>query len=187
MTLPQITPRHFLRYRRQLRAFLIGHEAWFSTRDLRRLLNTDLHERLLANLCDDQRQRVHLRTANGGFEEETVVSESGLHALLFTYCYHPENRNLRRWVTQAVLPELWMYRTRAEARATLSGADSSAMGATASGSAPRVDEKSVIHPPWRTELSVAGCCRICRDDFNRQAARQAAMPWGISGLIKAGE
>ncbi|WP_271105664.1 Bro-N domain-containing protein [Pseudomonas tohonis] len=111
MTLPQITPRHFLRYRRQLRAFLIGHEAWFSTRDLRRLLNTDLHERLLANLCDDQRQRVHLRTANGGFEEETVVSESGLHALLFTYCYHPGNRNLRRWVTQAVLPELWMYRT----------------------------------------------------------------------------
>ena len=110
MTLPEITPRTFLRHQRQLRAFLMGHEAWFSTRDLRRLLNTDIHERLLANLCDDQRQRVCLRTANGSFEEETVVSESGLHALLLTYCYHPENRNLRRWVSQAVVPELWASR-----------------------------------------------------------------------------
>ncbi|BAN47179.1 hypothetical protein PCA10_14470 [Metapseudomonas resinovorans NBRC 106553] len=36
-----------------------------------------------------------------------MVSESGLHALLCTYCYHPENRVLRRWVNQEVLPGLW--------------------------------------------------------------------------------
>ncbi|MCY1313796.1 hypothetical protein D9M70_643520 [compost metagenome] len=90
-----------------MRAFLVGHEAWFSSRDLRRLLNADLNPRLLGQLCDDQRQQVSLRTTNGWFEEETVVSESGLHALLCVYCYHPENRVLRRWVNQEVLPGLW--------------------------------------------------------------------------------
>ncbi|MDW3711562.1 MULTISPECIES: hypothetical protein [Pseudomonas] len=106
MTLPEITPRTFLRHQRQLRAFLMGHEAWFSTRDLRRLLNTDINRRTLFRLCDDQHRRVRLRTANGWFEEEAVVSESGLHDLLSVYCFHPENRLLRRWVSQEVVAVL---------------------------------------------------------------------------------
>lgn len=106
MNLPEITPRIFLRHRRQLRAFLMGHEAWFSTRDLRRLLNADINHRLISNLCDDQHQRVRLRTANGWFNEEVVVSESGLHELLCVYCYHPENRVLRRWLSQEVVAGL---------------------------------------------------------------------------------
>ncbi|MCY1346203.1 hypothetical protein D9M69_322830 [compost metagenome] len=106
MTLPEITPQVFRRHRRQLRAFLIGHEAWFSTRDLRRLLNANINERITRQLCDDQRRRVLLRTANGWFDEEEVISESGLHALLCVYCYHPENRLLRRWVSQEVVAGL---------------------------------------------------------------------------------
>ena len=74
MNLPEITPRIFLRHQRQLRAFLMGHEAWFSTRDLRRLLNANIDRRTLFRLCDDQHRRVRLRTANGWFEEEAVVS-----------------------------------------------------------------------------------------------------------------
>lgn len=106
MSLPKITPHTFRRHRRQLRAFLIGHEAWFSTRDLRRLLNTDINKRLISLLCDDQSQRVLLQNGSGCFNEETVISESGLHTLLCVYCYHPENRLLRRWVSQEVVAGL---------------------------------------------------------------------------------
>ncbi|MDH4872172.1 Bro-N domain-containing protein [Pseudomonas sp. BN515] len=113
MTLPEITPQTFRRHRRPLRAFLIGHEAWFSTRDLRRLLNTDINDRLIGRLCDDQCQRVLLLNGSGRFNEETVISESGLHTLLWMYCYHPENRLLRQWVSQEVLPVLWNGKLRA--------------------------------------------------------------------------
>ncbi|MDE3736195.1 MULTISPECIES: BRO family protein [Pseudomonas] len=107
MTLPEITPQVFRRHRRPLRAFLIGHEAWFSARDLRRLLNTDINDRLIGRLCPDQHRRVLLKNGSSLFNEETVISESGLHALLWMYCYHPENRLLRRWVSQEVVRGLW--------------------------------------------------------------------------------
>ncbi len=110
MNLPEITPHFFRRHRRQLRAFLIGHEAWFSSRDLRRLVNADIDDRITRQLCDDQHRRVLLRTANGWFDEEVVISESGLHALLCVYCYHPENRLLRQWVSQEVVAGLWSGR-----------------------------------------------------------------------------
>ena len=38
-----------------------------------------------------------------GEEETLVVSESAVYALL-TYHYHGENRALRRWITQEVVP-----------------------------------------------------------------------------------
>lgn len=104
-TLPEITPQAFRR--RTLRAFLIGHEAWLSTRDLRRLFNTGINDRLIGRLCDDPCQRVLPLHGNGRFNGEPLISESGLHTLPWMYGYHPENRLLRRWVSQEVVSGLW--------------------------------------------------------------------------------
>ena len=35
-----------------------------------------------------------------------MVSESGAYALLQRHFPHPENRNLRQWLTQEVIPAL---------------------------------------------------------------------------------
>ncbi|MOA40473.1 hypothetical protein D3C78_1623510 [compost metagenome] len=49
---------------------------------------------------------MRLLNGSGVFEEALVVSESGLLELLCVYCYHPENRLLRRWLSQEVLARL---------------------------------------------------------------------------------
>ena len=41
----------------------------------------------------------------GGAESETLISESGLYKAFYRY-QHPENRHLRRWLTQEVIPTL---------------------------------------------------------------------------------
>lgn len=106
-----LLPLVFVRHKRQLRALLLDEEPWFSVSDLTRLINhPQLSERIQRNLDEDQIQRAWLRNNDDGFREEWLVSESGLYATLIFF-YHPENRCLRQWITQQVLPRL-----RAEAR-----------------------------------------------------------------------
>jgi prophage antirepressor-like protein len=81
----------FFRYRRLLRATLIQHEPWFAARDLARLMG--IHLGLIA-------------AGDGTVGEEMMVSESGAYALLQRHFPHPENRNLRQWLTQEVIPAL---------------------------------------------------------------------------------
>lgn len=98
-----LTPISFVRYNRQLRALLIEQQAWFVVRDLSKLLSRKIHAPFIDRLDSDQRRHEQLA---GHPEPELLVSESGLYALLLVYCYHPENRSLRRWITNEVLPAL---------------------------------------------------------------------------------
>ncbi|MFR0690683.1 Bro-N domain-containing protein [Enterobacterales bacterium AE_CKDN230030158-1A_HGKHYDSX7] len=93
----------FVRYNRLLRALLIEQQAWFVVHDLSKLLSYKIAAPLISRLDADQYR--HERLA-GRPEPELLVSESGLYALLLVYCYHPENRSLRQWLTNEVLPAL---------------------------------------------------------------------------------
>ncbi|WP_240964835.1 Bro-N domain-containing protein [Pseudomonas multiresinivorans] len=93
----------FHRFDRTLRGLLIDRQAWFSTRDLARLTNTHFTARVPRKLDPDQYRWERLL---GGTEDELLVSESGLYTLLLVYFYHPENRNLRQWLSNEVVPAL---------------------------------------------------------------------------------
>ncbi|MDH0290793.1 Bro-N domain-containing protein [Pseudomonas sp. GD04087] len=98
-----LIPTVFQRYNRRLRGLLIERQAWFVLRDLAKLTNSHLGERVTSKLDPDQLR--HERLA--GCEEKLyLVSESGLYALLMVHFYHPENRSLRQWLSNEVLPAL---------------------------------------------------------------------------------
>ncbi|WP_152224860.1 Bro-N domain-containing protein [Pseudomonas sp. SCB32] len=98
-----LTATFFVRYNRQLRALLIEQQAWFVVRDLSKLLSRKIHEPFIERLDNDQRRHERL---TGNPEPELLVNESGLYALLLVYCYHPENRSLRQWLSNEVMPAL---------------------------------------------------------------------------------
>ncbi|WP_280325306.1 BRO family protein [Pseudomonas sp. BN102] len=101
-----LIPALFTRHRRQLRALLLDGEPWFAVSDLARLMNhAPLNERAQRNLDEDQLQAAWLRNSHGEFQRELLISESGVYAVLILY-YHPENRCIRQWITQHVIPRL---------------------------------------------------------------------------------
>ncbi|GFM53786.1 BRO-N domain-containing protein [Pseudomonas capsici] len=95
-------PTVFIRHHRMLRAVMRDTQVWFSLPDLARLMGKQLDERATLKLDADQRRTAWLLT-HGQWEKCLMVSESGVFALLVHH-YVPENRALRRWLVQEVLP-----------------------------------------------------------------------------------
>ncbi|WP_271411527.1 BRO-N domain-containing protein [Pseudomonas sp. Q1-7] len=101
-----LMPSLFVRHKRQLRAVVLDDEPWFAASDLARLIHHPLMpERVQRNLDDDQLQHAWMRNGHGEYQEEMLISESGVYAVLILY-YHPENRSIREWITQQVVPRL---------------------------------------------------------------------------------
>jgi len=98
------TPTHFIRFNRPLRAILIDDEPWFVARDFARLIGRAKVEGLLHLLDDDQRALVTLHQGDS-HETVEVISESATFAVYYRY-RNPENRHLRRWLSQEVIPTL---------------------------------------------------------------------------------
>ncbi|MBX8517108.1 Bro-N domain-containing protein [Pseudomonas cichorii] len=94
----------FSRHHRMLRAIFSEAQAWFCLADLARLMGQTLGERSALKLDADQRRVVWLQ-ANGKWQKQLMVSESGAFALLVHH-YVPENRALRQWLTHEVLTVL---------------------------------------------------------------------------------
>jgi prophage antirepressor-like protein len=101
---PHFTPTAFTRHNRFLHAFMHANKAWFCVQDLGRLMGRPLDQRLTLKLDPDQRQQVML-LRNGKTIESLMVSESGMYALLVHH-FVPENRNLRQWLSNEVIPTL---------------------------------------------------------------------------------
>ncbi|QJP12120.1 phage antirepressor [Pseudomonas multiresinivorans] len=101
----QFIPTTFYRHKRRLRALLIEGQPWFVVHDLAKLMQAFLEERVGNNLDADQVCRRMILNDHGLAEELELISESGLYASLI-YFYHPENRCIRQWITQTVVPSL---------------------------------------------------------------------------------
>jgi prophage antirepressor-like protein len=97
-------PTLFIRHHRMLRAITLDAQAWFPLIDIARLMGIRLCERSTLKLDADQRRMAWLLTS-GHWEKCLMISESGVYALLIHH-YIPENRALRRWLAQDVLPAL---------------------------------------------------------------------------------
>jgi prophage antirepressor-like protein len=97
-----LEPTIFHRHHRQLRTLLLESQVWFCARDFSRLMGWPVNERTTRKLDTDQR-RVVLLSNHYGPEEALMVSESGIYEMLVHHA-HAENRNLRRWVTNEVVP-----------------------------------------------------------------------------------
>jgi prophage antirepressor-like protein len=93
----------FQRFDRPLRGLMLDRQAWFCARDLARLTNTHFPARVPRKLDPDQYRWERLA---GDSEDELLVSESGLYILLMVHFFHPENRNLRQWLSNDVVPAL---------------------------------------------------------------------------------
>lgn len=99
-----LLPTRFTRNKTHLHAILVENQAWFCVQELGRLMGKHLDERQLRKLDADQRQLMCVELF-GETEEQWMVSESGVYALLI-YHYCPEYRQLREWVTLQVVPAL---------------------------------------------------------------------------------
>jgi prophage antirepressor-like protein len=99
-----LLPTRFIRNKTHLHAVLVENRAWFCVQELGRLMGKHLDERQLQKLDADQRQMMCVETY-GGSEDNMMVSESGVYALLI-YHYCPEYRKLREWLTHQVVPTL---------------------------------------------------------------------------------
>jgi len=110
-----LIPHVFTRHKLNLHALLLENQAWFSARDLGRLLRLFLDERALRKLDSDQRQTLRL-LYHGKVEHALLISESGVYALL-VYHYCPEYRGLREWLTHDVVPALREMPKRLQANA----------------------------------------------------------------------
>lgn len=97
-------PSVFMRHQRPLRALIIEDQPWFAARDLGGLIGHDAEQYVAHRLDTDLRQKVRLQTQTSE-EDAWIVSEGGFFFLLTRY-RHPENRSLRQWITQEVIPAL---------------------------------------------------------------------------------
>lgn len=105
MQSPTLRPHFFLRHKRQLRALLLDNQPWFVARDLGRLINRPIERQINRSLDDDQLRTELVIDAQGHAEEVLLISESGAYIVLLN-CFHPENRCIRRWISNEVVPSL---------------------------------------------------------------------------------
>lgn len=98
-------PMVFTRHKLRLHALIIERQAWFSLRDMGRLMGRFFDERV-ANKLDGDQLRVVRMNYGGEASDVPMINESAVYALLIFH-HHPEHRQLRQWLTYQVLPYLY--------------------------------------------------------------------------------
>lgn len=106
-------PTVLMRHRRPLRGVMIDRQPWVCAREFARLLGHRHPERICRLMDTDQVRVVHFQLAGGQLEAVEVLSESGMYRALWRFS-HPENRHLRRWLSQVALPALRDSEARAD-------------------------------------------------------------------------
>lgn len=87
-----------------VRTVLVSGAPWFSSADAGKILQLSNIRASVALLGDDEKG-VNTIDTPGGKQEISIVSESGLYALIFK-SRRPEAKKFRRWVTSEVLPAI---------------------------------------------------------------------------------
>ena len=79
-------------------------EPWFVAADVCRALELERTNRALSRLDDDEKG-THSVSTPGGRQMMSIVSESGLYALVLS-SRKPEAKALKRWITHEVIPSI---------------------------------------------------------------------------------
>ena len=90
---------------KSVRTVTIEGEPWFVAKDVCNVLEFEKSRKAVSSLDEDEKDYVTITDPIGREQKTTVVSESGLYALIFK-SRKPEAKEFRRWVTQEVLPQI---------------------------------------------------------------------------------
>jgi len=88
-----------------IRVVEIDGEPYWVAKDVCDVLGIDNSRQALTRLDDDEKKGVIINDTLGGPQQMSVVSESGLYALIFT-SRKPEAKVFKKWVTSEVLPSI---------------------------------------------------------------------------------
>ena len=88
-----------------MRVVLRDGEPWFVAADVCRVLEIGNSRDAVARLDEDERDGVGITDTIGRRQEMTVISESGLYALIFTSRKDAAKR-FRKWITAEVIPAI---------------------------------------------------------------------------------
>ena len=87
-----------------VRVVTLDGEPWFVAADVCRALELERTNRALSRLDDDEKG-AHLVSTPGGRQMMSIVSESGLYALVLG-SRKPEAKAFKRWITHEVIPAI---------------------------------------------------------------------------------
>lgn len=87
-----------------VRAVTLEGEPWFVAADVCRALELERTNRALSRLDDDEKG-THSVSTPGGRQMMSIVSESGLYALVLS-SRKPEAKAFKRWITHEVIPSI---------------------------------------------------------------------------------
>lgn len=79
-------------------------EPWFVAKDICDVLEISNSRDAISRLDEDEKD-VAIADTLGGMQSMTVISESGVYALIFT-SRKPEAENFKRWITHEVIPSI---------------------------------------------------------------------------------
>lgn len=91
---------------KQVRVIRDEHgEPWWVGRDVCEILGLGNPNQAMATHLDEDEKGVHVLDTPGGPQEMTIISESGLYALIMR-SNKPQSKPFRKWVTSEVLPSI---------------------------------------------------------------------------------
>lgn len=83
----------------------INGEAWFIASEVCKLLDIKNSRDAVSTLDDDEKSSVAFTDGTSGNPNKTIISESGLYALIFK-SKKPSAKKFRKWVTKEVIPAI---------------------------------------------------------------------------------
>ncbi len=89
----------------EIRTTVIDGEPWFVGKDIAMALGYKRERDAISTHVDEDDKLKRCFTASGQRREMTVISESGLYALIFGSKL-PSAKQFKRWVTSEVLPQI---------------------------------------------------------------------------------
>lgn len=87
-----------------VRVVMVADDPWFVANDLARVLGYSATA-VMTRLLDEDEKGTHVVRTLGGEQEHTIISESGMYAVVLK-SRRAEAKRFRRWVTGEVLPSL---------------------------------------------------------------------------------
>lgn len=90
---------------KQVRVIEKDGEPWFVAKDICDILEISNSRDAISRLDDDEKNTVAITDGNRGNPNMTIISESGVYALIFT-SRKPESENFKRWIRKEVIPSI---------------------------------------------------------------------------------
>ena len=90
---------------KQVRTIIMDGEPWFVAKDICDILEISNSRDAISRLDVDEKNTVAITDGTPGNPNMTIISESGVYALIFT-SRKPEAENFKRWIRKEVIPSI---------------------------------------------------------------------------------